>query len=86
MKKSQLPSKVCLACSRSFNWRKKWQRDWQNVKYCSKRCAGERNRILVGLANGSHIVRGHLSADKPDLSQATSKSPNQNDEKCWGKR
>ncbi|MBY0394484.1 MAG: DUF2256 domain-containing protein, partial [Novosphingobium sp.] len=21
-----------------FTWRKKWERDWDNVKYCSDRC------------------------------------------------
>jgi hypothetical protein len=37
-KKSELPSKVCLTCARPFTWRKKWERDWENVKYCSDRC------------------------------------------------
>ncbi|WP_081587601.1 DUF2256 domain-containing protein [Paraglaciecola arctica] len=39
MKKSELPSKVCLMCNRSFNWRKKWERNWDEVKHCSKRCS-----------------------------------------------
>ncbi|AEA98182.1 MULTISPECIES: DUF2256 domain-containing protein [Alteromonas] len=39
MKKSNLPSKICPVCDRPFTWRKKWERDWENVKYCSKRCA-----------------------------------------------
>jgi len=21
-----------------FEWRKKWARDWENVKYCSEKC------------------------------------------------
>lgn len=33
-----LPSKICVICERPFNWRKKWKKDWQNVKYCSERC------------------------------------------------
>lgn len=37
-RKADLPSKLCLACARPFNWRKKWERDWDNVKYCSDRC------------------------------------------------
>ncbi|ATC95600.1 DUF2256 domain-containing protein [Pseudoalteromonas tunicata] len=36
--KQHLESKLCPICLRPFNWRKKWQRDWPNVKYCSKRC------------------------------------------------
>ncbi|MBD3584469.1 DUF2256 domain-containing protein [Salinimonas sp. HHU 13199] len=42
MKKSDLPEKICPVCQRPFTWRKKWEKDWQDVKYCSKRCAGQR--------------------------------------------
>ncbi|TVR84743.1 MAG: DUF2256 domain-containing protein [Saprospirales bacterium] len=31
---------MCLICNRPFKWRKKWERDWELVKYCSKRCRG----------------------------------------------
>jgi hypothetical protein len=30
--------KVCVACGKPFEWRRKWARDWGNVKYCSDRC------------------------------------------------
>lgn len=36
--KQNLPQKICPACNRPFVWRKKWARDWDNVKYCSERC------------------------------------------------
>ena len=36
--KGNLPTKICPACERPFAWRKKWARDWENVKYCSERC------------------------------------------------
>jgi hypothetical protein len=36
--KADLPSKPCAHCARPFTWRKKWARDWENVKYCSERC------------------------------------------------
>lgn len=36
--KSQLPTKICAACKRPFAWRKKWERDWNNVRFCSERC------------------------------------------------
>ena len=32
------PPKTCLRCERPFEWRKKWARDWENVKYCSEKC------------------------------------------------
>jgi len=38
VKKQHLPQKTCLACGRPFTWRKKWERDWDQVKYCSDRC------------------------------------------------
>jgi hypothetical protein len=36
--KSDLPSKQCATCGRPFTWRKKWERVWAEVKYCSDRC------------------------------------------------
>ena len=37
-RKGDLPTKTCLACGLEFTWRKKWERDWEQVKYCSERC------------------------------------------------
>jgi hypothetical protein len=37
-KPSERPSKICVACGLPFSWRKKWERDWEGVKYCSDRC------------------------------------------------
>ena len=37
-RKADLPTKACVVCGRPFVWRKKWERDWSNVKYCSERC------------------------------------------------
>ncbi|UZR92432.1 DUF2256 domain-containing protein [Chondrinema litorale] len=39
-KKSDLPVKICEFCKRPFSWRKKWEKDWEQVKYCSKKCRG----------------------------------------------
>ncbi|MEO1673153.1 MAG: DUF2256 domain-containing protein, partial [Cyanobacteria bacterium J06631_2] len=25
-------------CDRPFTWRKKWEKSWDDVKYCSDRC------------------------------------------------
>ncbi|MFD2325912.1 DUF2256 domain-containing protein [Mucilaginibacter galii] len=36
--KSNLPQKVCLVCNRPFTWRKKWEKCWDDVKYCSEKC------------------------------------------------
>ena len=41
-KKSQLPTKLCVTCARPFTWRKKWEKVWDEVKYCSERCRNEK--------------------------------------------
>lgn len=38
VKKQDLPAKVCVVCGRPFVWRKKWERVWAEVRYCSDRC------------------------------------------------
>ncbi len=35
---TSLPTKTCIICGRTITWRKKWERDWHNVRYCSKSC------------------------------------------------
>ena len=31
VKKTHLPQKVCPICNRSFSWRKKWEKVWNEV-------------------------------------------------------
>ncbi|KAB2814303.1 DUF2256 domain-containing protein [Phaeocystidibacter luteus] len=38
------PTKICPVCNRPFTWRKKWERDWESVKYCSERCRRSKNK------------------------------------------
>ncbi|WP_093368611.1 DUF2256 domain-containing protein [Psychroflexus sediminis] len=37
-KKVHLPEKVCATCGLAFTWRKKWEKNWDNIKYCSEKC------------------------------------------------
>ena len=37
-RKADLPQKICAVCGLPFSWRRKWARDWAQVKYCSERC------------------------------------------------
>ena len=40
--------KVCEACGLEFEWRKKWERDWELVRYCSERCKGApKHRVVL---------------------------------------
>ncbi|MFC5682416.1 DUF2256 domain-containing protein [Flavobacterium sp. MAHUQ-51] len=43
VKKQHLPSKNCVSCNRPFAWRKKWEKDWEQVKYCSTKCRSQKN-------------------------------------------
>lgn len=36
------PPKTCAVCGRSITWRKKWERDWEHIRYCSERCRGRK--------------------------------------------
>lgn len=31
-------TKTCAVCGRTITWRKKWARDWEQVRYCSDGC------------------------------------------------
>ncbi|NML57545.1 DUF2256 domain-containing protein [Chryseobacterium cheonjiense] len=45
---SGLPSKICEVCGLPFNWRKKWKKNWDEVKYCSERCRKNKKSISSG--------------------------------------
>ena len=38
--------KICKVCKKTFSWRKKWERDWENVLYCSERCKRNKSKTL----------------------------------------
>jgi hypothetical protein len=44
VRKGDLPSKPCAACGRPFAWRKKWERVWEEVRFCSDRCRADAKR------------------------------------------
>jgi hypothetical protein len=32
------PTKTCAGCGRTITWRKRWERDWDAVRWCSDAC------------------------------------------------
>ena len=48
IKKQNLPQKTCASCGKPFTWRKKWDRDWDAVKFCSDRCRSAGGRAAPG--------------------------------------
>ncbi|MCB5194703.1 DUF2256 domain-containing protein [Deefgea salmonis] len=45
--KLNLPQKTCPICLRPFAWRKKWEKNWASVKYCSVRCARQKGKTCA---------------------------------------
>ncbi len=35
-------TKICKHCGRAFEWRRKWEKSWDEVKYCSDACRGNK--------------------------------------------
>ncbi len=65
--KLNLPSKICLQCQRPFEWRKKWWRCWDEVRFCSERCKREhkleqRRPLPVDSHAGSGRVKSNACA------------------------
>lgn len=43
-------SKNCEVCGRAIDWRKKWERDWDSVRYCSSACRARKgDRVAAKL-------------------------------------
>lgn len=42
---SSPPPKSCAVCGRAITWRKKWERDWDSVRYCSDRCRSRKSEL-----------------------------------------
>jgi hypothetical protein len=36
--KATLPSKPCVGCGLVMSWRRRWAKNWADVKYCSDAC------------------------------------------------
>jgi len=36
--RNELPEKICPVCQRPFTWRKKWEKNWEEIVYCSAKC------------------------------------------------
>ena len=65
-KKADLPSKLCVQCGRPFSWRKKWEKVWSEVRYCSDRCR-QREKRNDQVIQPSMIFRRLTLKEKFDL-------------------
>ncbi|GEP36452.1 hypothetical protein NPS01_01150 [Nocardioides psychrotolerans] len=64
---AQPPDKICASCGRRIEWRKKWARSWDEVRFCGAACRSRKVRpvdeqlsqsilaLLAGRAAGATI-------------------------------
>ena len=74
-----MQDKVCVTCGRPFAWRKKWEKVWDRVRYCSERC--RRNR--GGDAEVRDAIRGLLARRRPESSLCPSEVARELSPKKW---
>ncbi|RYZ99416.1 MAG: DUF2256 and DUF3253 domain-containing protein [Proteobacteria bacterium] len=46
--------KNCEVCGRTISWRKKWEKNWDEVKFCGERC--RRNKASAKLGHEEKIL------------------------------
>lgn len=46
-----LPEKNCKTCQLPFSWRKKWEKNWDEVLYCSDKCRKNKNLRYSDFSN-----------------------------------
>lgn len=78
-----MQEKICKNCGRKFSWRKKWERDWEQVKYCSKKCQSGQDKTelklkILELLNSrdqgksicpSEVLPNELKSDKSKMEE-----------------
>ncbi|GAB3088086.1 DUF2256 and DUF3253 domain-containing protein [Nocardioides zeae] len=65
--------KTCRSCGRRIEWRKKWERDWDQVRYCSTACRRRGvtevdERLEAALLE--RVSRGRAAVDPADVALA----------------
>lgn len=55
-------SKICVCCGRVIEARKKWEKNWDQVKYCSEKC--RRTKIPTHLENDILLLLKERGANK----------------------
>lgn len=63
IRKGDLPTKDCATCGRPFAWRRKWARDWDNVRHCSDRCRSGAKSRNVGETQAQGAT--HATGESP---------------------
>ena len=77
--------KTCRVCGREFQWRKKWQNNWPEVKYCSRACrqAGPKDTDIELEKVIMDILHSAKSGSSICPSQAARKLAGDSDKRVW---
>ena len=67
--------KVCVRCGRTMQWRAKWAKNWEQVKYCSDQC--RRARVTATDTALEDAIVGLLGARARDASICPSEAARQ---------
>ncbi|MBY6414152.1 DUF2256 and DUF3253 domain-containing protein [Rhodococcus sp. BP-252] len=63
-RQSTPPDKTCASCGRRIEWRKKWERHWDDIKYCSDAC--RRRKVTSSDHDLENKIRELLDARSRD--------------------
>ena len=78
---SKQAEKVCVRCGRTMQWRAKWAKNWEQVKYCSDQC--RRTRVTATDSALEDAIVGLLSARARDASICPSEAARQVGGESW---
>lgn len=73
VKKENLPIKICIICHRTYNWRKKWEKCWDEVTTCSNSCNRQR-RALKQLSSTTGLIAEEDHSESEEDSNTKSRS------------
>jgi hypothetical protein len=66
MGRAPLATKPCVSCGRVITWRKKWERTWDEVRYCSDACRSR--KVTPTDQSLTETILSLLSTRKPTAS------------------
>jgi len=76
-----LRDKVCVRCGRTMQWRAKWAKNWEQVKYCSDQC--RRARVTATDTALEDAIISLLGARTRDASICPSEAARQVGGESW---
>ena len=78
---SKQAEKVCVRCGRTMQWRAKWAKNWEQVKYCSDQC--RRTRVTATDSALEDAIVTLLGARARDASICPSEAARQVGGESW---